>query len=397
MKLNKLTLIIALTSFAFTNDAISATLLKANDFMGSKLRGFNIGLIENHNDAYYKELKQSNANIVRVIIPFERCAVTAEQMKAAQEKAKDAESADALEKAMMPEPPCTYQVSKETEAKFKNLLIKAVENNFYVLPAASFEQRTPGDFWFTSKLQQGMSEAWQEFAKNHENNTVIAGYDLMNSPNGTGLPANSNVSDYWNQGAGFLIKAIRKVDTKHPIIVTMAPYGQATSLKDFKPFDDKNIVYGINMYYPYDITMQGTSPTYEYRLPYPAGLEYGIQPNPTQPPKPINSKELRLHLQSAALFGITNKVPIIVSEFGIVHYAPDGSGFRYVSDATKIFEENGWSWIYQGFRVSKAMDPYIASDDPEDENRASNAPIIKVLTSYFSKNGNTNKNNNEEE
>lgn len=359
--------------------------VKAEDFSNNhKLRGFNIGVLDAHNDAYYNELSATKINSVRVILPFRRCSVETEQ---ANTKMKTpAKPEDVKADAVSPVPKCVYEISPENLEKFNALLKKGVEHNFYIITAAEFQQDPMGDFWTVPKLQQGMVEAWKGFADKYKDYSIIAAYDLMNNPPADGLPQGTNVSDYWKTGANYMIEGIRSVDKKHTIIFPMAPAGLPTAFKNFKPIDDKNVVYGLNMYYPLDVTMQGVSPAFSYRIPYPAGLEYGIQPIQGQPPRAIDINDLKLYLQDAGVFAKANNVPIIVSEFGIVHYAPNGSAFRYVSDVTRIFEDYGWSWMYQGFRISAAFDPFIASDNPEDTNRSSISPIMNVLTSYFSKN-----------
>lgn len=385
--MNKKLLSIGLFSCLMTFSSISSAALdfiSAKDFSDSnKLRGFNIGVVDTHNDNYYQELSATKINAVRVILPFRRCTAATEQ---ATEKKTPEKLEDVKADAVSPVPKCIYEVSPDNISKFESILKQAVVHKFYVIPAAEFQQDPMGDFWTVPKLQQGMVDAWKDFATKYKDHSIIAAYEIMNNPPADGLPQGTNVSDYWSKGGDYIIQGIRSVDKKHAIIFPMAPSGLPTSFKNFKPLADKNIVYGLNMYYPLDITMQGVNPSFSYRIPYPAGLEYGIQPIPGQPPRAIDINDLRLYLQDAGVFAKANNVPIIVSEFGIVHYAPNGSAFRYVSDVTKVFEEYNWSWMYQGFRISAAFDPYIASDDPEDTTRSSISPIMNVLTSYFGKN-----------
>lgn len=371
------------TSFSLLSaTAYAKDFLSAQDYTKSGLRGFNIGLLSEHDDAYYKELSATNANIVRVILPFNFC--TAKDMS--NQKIKVTEEKDISSAKLSPTPSCVYEVSSKNQDMLKKLLTAGTQYGFYVLPVGTFAQKTQGDFWTDAHLQQGMVDAWKNFAKQYKDYSTIAGYDLLYSPNNVGLPQGADPKKYWKQGATYMIKAIREVDKKHPVIFETTPYADPTTLSSFTPFDDDNIVYAFNMYYPYDITLQGTSESYGYRVPYPAGLEYGVQPFPDQPPRAIDIKDLRLYLKDAAVWGVNNKVPVLVTEFGIAHWAPNGSAFRYTSDVTKIFEENGWSWINQGFRINKAMDSYIASDDPNDTSRSPEAPVISVLKSVFKNN-----------
>lgn len=381
IKLSKI-LLLASSLSLMSATTYAKDFLSAQDYNKSGLRGFDIGVLSEHDSSYYQELSDTKANIVRVIVPFNYCSAPDVSKKTIKVSSESDISADNVS----PTPSCVYQVTDQNKKMLKDLLTAGTTYGFYVLPVASFEQKTQGDFWTDAHLQEGMVNAWKTFANNYKDYSTIAGYDLLYSPNSIGLPQGADVKKYWTQGANYIIKAIRTVDNKHPVIFETAPYADPTTLSSFTPFKDKNVVYAFNMYYPYDVTLQGTSEQYGYRLPYPAGLEYGIQPFPDQPPRVIDLQDLRLYLKDAALWGNTNKVPIIVTEFGIAHWAPNGSAFRYTSDVTKIFEENGWSWINQGFRVNKAMDPFIASDDPNNTTRTPEAPVITVLKDLFKNN-----------
>lgn len=49
-----------------------------------------------------------------------------------------------------------------------------------------------------------------------------------------------------------------------------------------------------------------------------------------------------------------------------------------------MFKENGFSWMYQGFRINQAMDPYIASENKDAIERSSSAPMISLLSELMS-------------
>lgn len=99
--MNKKLLSIGLFSCLMTFSSISSAALdfiSAKDFSDSnKLRGFNIGIVDTHNDNYYQELSATKINAVRVILPFRRCTAATEQTteKKTPEKLEDVK-ADAV-------------------------------------------------------------------------------------------------------------------------------------------------------------------------------------------------------------------------------------------------------------------------------------------------------------
>lgn len=345
--------------------------LSADDFRNSGIKGFNIGVIADHDDGYYKELKETGANAVRVILPFSRCEQTA------QINDKPTDVSQIQSQAL--EPKCVYKVKKETLTSLNNLLKKAASDNFYVIVVGSFEQNPVGDYWTSKKLQQGISQAWERLAEIYKDNNRIAAFDIFNTPNAAGLNNPAKVQEFWKAGASNIIAHIREIDSKRTVIYQV-PYGDALVADKLTPMEDSNVVYGFDMYYPYAITFQGMSKEYPERLTYPLGQEFNLDPFNDGKPRAINADELKLYLSRVAKFSKDNKVPVIISGFGIVHYAPNGSGYRYIQDVAAIFKENGFSWMYEGFRVNQAMDPYIASDDPNAIERSSSAPMISLLT-----------------
>lgn len=345
-----------------------------NDFKSGSVKGFNIGVIADHDADYYKELKETGANTVRVIIPFSKCEQTT-QVNGVPEDVSQVQS-DALG------PKCVYKVNQNFIESFNKLIKQAQQDNFKIIVVGSFEQNPVGDYWTSKKLQKGISIAWQRFAEIYKNENRIAAYDIFNMPNATGLNNPQKVQEYWRSGASDIITHIRDIDSKR-VIIYQVPYGDALVADKLQPLEDNNIVYGFDMFYPYAITFQGMSSQYSERLTYPLGQEFNLDPFNDGHPRAINSDDLKLYLSRVAKFSKDNNVPIIISNFGIVHYAPNGSAYRYVQDLTSIFKENNFSWMYQGFRVNQAMDPYIAGDNPQSIERSSSAPIISLLSDLF--------------
>ena len=47
-----------------------------DNFRNGNIKGFDIGVIADHDEGYYQELKEAGAKTVRVIIPFSKCSQT---------------------------------------------------------------------------------------------------------------------------------------------------------------------------------------------------------------------------------------------------------------------------------------------------------------------------------
>lgn len=346
-----------------------------DNFRNGNIKGFNIGVIADHDEGYYQELKEAGAKTVRVIIPFSKCSQTI-QVDDTPEDVSQIQS-----KSL--EPKCIYKVNNNVISSFNKLLSQAKKDNFNIIVVGDFEQNPQGDYWTSKKLQQGISIAWQRFAEIYKNENKIAAYDIFNNPNAIGLNNPQKVQDFWLYGASNIVQHIREVDSSR-VIIYQVPYGDPLVADKIKPLEDKNIVYGFDMFYPYQITFQGMSPQYNERLSYPLGQEFRLDPFGDGNIRAINIDDIRLYLSRVNKFSKDNNVPILISSFGIVHYAPNRSGYRYIQDVTTVFKENGFSWMYQGFRINQAMDPYIASENKDAIERSSSAPMISLLSELMS-------------
>lgn len=360
----------AFSLFSQNNETVNA-------FKSGNIKGFNIGVLAEHDAGYYKELKETGAKTIRVIIPFSKCEQTT-QINDAPEDVSQIQSKSI-------EPKCIYKIDKKTVESFNKLLKQANQDNFNIIVVGNFEQNPQGDYWTSNKLQKGISIAWQRFSEIYKNENKIIAYDIFNNPNAVGLNDSQKVQEYWIKGASDIIRHIREVDTNR-VIIYQVPYGDALVADKIKPLEDNKIVYGFDMYYPYAITFQGMNQTYNERFSYPLGQEFNLDPFGDGKPRAIDIDDLRLYLSRVSNFSKDNNVPIIISSFGIVHYAPNRSGYRYIQDVTTIFKENNFSWMYQGFRVNQAMDPFIASENPNGIERSSSAPMISLLTEIFTGN-----------
>lgn len=119
----------------------------------------------------------------------------------------------------------------------------------------------PGqDIWSFSygpEEQQQTADLWKSLAARYKDETIIAGYDLLNEPNQ--IPP-SVYQAYMQK----VVDAIREVDVNHLIIVE-AINGYTP---EFVTVDDDNIMYDFHFYHPIDLTHENTGGSLDTG-PYP--------------------------------------------------------------------------------------------------------------------------------
>ena len=340
--------------FAWPFSSNNAGYVNASDFNNGNIKGFDIGAVQSeYNKNYMDEIKTTGANVVRLIVPFEFCTPVNDQM------------------------PCIYHVSDENIKKVENASKVFGQNKIKVIVSAYFYQKSKGDFWKNKMLQTGMSDAWKKFAEQISNDKNIAALDLYYAPDEAGMVNPYKISQLWSVAGYNLIKSIRTVD-KHHAIIFQVPDGSPDNIKNLQNMDDDDLVYGFDMFYPNQITLQGISSQYSNVLPYPLGAEYNIDTDHSGSAKIINKDALQEYLKPIYDFKQASH-NVFISSWGIVHYAPDGSAYRYINDVLSIFDQYKLSWAYYGFRINKNMDPFIFGTDINDTARSPESPLISSL------------------
>lgn len=139
----------------------------------------------------------------------------------------------------------------------------AKANGIYIIlnmhvPQGGFQSNGDGlALWNNSANQARLKALWKEIARRYQNETQIAGYDLVNEP-----VVSSSLSQ-WTDLASQLVSEIRKVDQNHLIIVerlngVKGNWTTYASLNFFK-INDPNIMYTFHFYSPIEYSHQLTS------------------------------------------------------------------------------------------------------------------------------------------
>ena len=330
-----LTLIMALPAIAQE--------ITANDFRNSRFRGFNIDGVRNgRSEVDLDALAKTGANMVRIGVPLKRCSDCA-----------------------------SYDIAQPDLATLDTLINALATRSIYVLLVLVPMGDERGPFWTSPSLQESFIDQWKILAARYKDSPNVAGFDLLNEP----VPPGRTYSDrqsMWLAYAETLGKEIRTVDPSRVLIVESAPDATASSFSTMRPLLLDNVVYSFHSYSPFALTHQGVVKEASELMTYG-----------TTPDRDVSPQKLFRLLAIVDAFASKHNVPVLVGEFSIVKWAPQGSAKRYISDSLYYFEAKGWSWMYHDFRGWPGWDAEI---DAKLTRRSVDAPVIRILRAKMSKN-----------
>lgn len=318
--------------------------ISADDFRNSRFRGFNLDGIRNNgrSEVDLDALAKTGANMVRIGVPLKRCGACV-----------------------------SYDLAHPDLATLDRLINALAKRSIYVLIVLVPGGDERGPFWTSPALQASFIDQWKILAARYKDSPNVAGFDLLNEP----VPPGRTYADrqsQWLAYAETLGKEIRTVDPSRVLIVESAPDATASSFSTMRPLLLDNVVYSFHSYSPFALTHQGVAEEASELMTYG-----------TTPDMDVNPQKLFRLLAIVQDFASKHNVPVLVGEFSIVKWAPQGSAKRYISDSLYYFEAKGWSWMYHDFRGWPGWDAEI---DTEFTKRSANAPVIKILRAKMLKN-----------
>lgn len=219
----------------------------------------------------------------------------------------------------------------------------------------------------SEELAAEFIEAWRRIARRYRGNPVIYGYDLINEPNQR-RPCKIDYLTLQYQAA----QAIREIDPDTPICIAASNWNGPRAFAFLHPLPLKNLIYNVHMYHPLRYTHQGVGGTW-IRKTWP-GVFYG---------KKWDKEVMRGYLAPVREFQRKYGARIVMSEFGVIRWAPNGAD--YLRDLLEIAEEYGWDWCYHAYREWSGWSAEH-SDDRGSETPDLNNPRLKVLLEHFRKN-----------
>jgi len=223
----------------------------------------------------------------------------------------------------------------------------------------------------SENIDRILLKVWAQIAARYKDRSDFVLYEILNEPHG--------ISDErWGEIQGMAIETIRKIDTKHTIIVGGTDYNSIGKLTSIPQYADKNLIYTFHFYDPYLFTHQGASwggpplLTGLAGLPFPAdrgrmpkipaeykgtwiegSLNYSYMDDATP-------AKLYSTLDKAVEFSNARKAPVFCGEFGVYLIqsppADRAKWYKTVSGALDRRNISRASWDYfGGFGIFKTQ------------------------------------------
>ncbi len=212
-----------------------------------------------------------------------------------------------------------------------------------------------------ASVETPLTKVWQQMAERYKNRSNYIYFEILNEPHG--------IDDkIWSDIQGRVIDEIRKMDTKHTLIVGPANWNSYQNLSKMTVYKDNNLLYTFHFYDPFMFTHQGASwntPSMEplKNVPFPYNenwkptidetfkgtwVENGLN-NYKNDGTVQKVKEL---IDIAVKFKDTNKVNIFCGEFGVYDkYSNNTHRVLWYKVVCNYLEKNkiAWTiWDYHG-------------------------------------------------
>jgi len=230
--------------------------------------------------------------------------------------------------------------------------------------------------WNDPDLQRRYRDLWKAIASRYADETIIAGYDLLNEPH----PASSTTdaigdNQQWKSLAQQVVNDIREVDRNHLIIVEAVNWIDDGTISGWSPevlenfqflVDDDNVMYDFHFYFPFDYVFAAAPDRYPSatRVPSMEGR------------RAVFDKDyLENEIQAICRFSSANNVPMNFGEWCGPAIEQDG-GLEYASDLISLFDQYHINWTFWSI-----LDLY--TNDSEMKDRHLIHDRLGIFKNYF--------------
>lgn len=199
---------------------------------------------------------------------------------------------------------------------------------------------------------QILLKVWAQMAEHYKNTSNKIYFEVLNEPHG--------ITDaLWNSIQLEVVRAIRKIDTKHTLIVGPASWNSYNNLKNMPVYADDNLIYTFHFYDPFIFTHQGASwsgmndlggipfPYKKEKMPeFPESMKshwsYGAY-NDYSNKGTID--EVHRLIDIAIAFQKQRNVPIYCGEFGVYdENSPNDDRTFWYKVVSEYFKTNNIAW-----------------------------------------------------
>ena len=230
------------------------------------------------------------------------------------------------------------------------------------LPGARWSQmnddRTDPRLWSSADFQKQAADCWHDLAARLKGHPALVGYDPLNEPHPAralkGLSLSGKEYSTWHESAKgtpadlnafnrSMVKAIRAVDPKIPILLESDDYGSPEKFPYLDPINDPAVLYSFHYYAPYEYTSYKENKgkyAYPERMPV-----WGSEP------WPFTSADLNAIMEPVATWAKKHNVPanrIIAAEFGCERV--NAGATSYLRDVVKLLNGEKWHWAFYSYR-----------------------------------------------
>ncbi len=227
----------------------------------------------------------------------------------------------------------------------------------------AFKERETNDIWKKkADNRKRFLKIWEFFAARYRKEPHII-YEPLNEPV-------APRDELWIGLAKDAVKAIRKHDKKHWIVIESNLWGQIATFKKMKRFSDKKIIYSFHFYDPLLITHQLAEwcsfykfNLYRRNVDYPgrpedvAGLKEELEKKDNsfasffvEQDKYWDKSELEKLILNTVRFKEKYKVPVLCGEFGCIAKATPATRKNWTRDVIEIFKKYGISYTYWNYK-----------------------------------------------
>lgn len=347
---------------------VAGQYLTARHFGSGHLRGFSKGLFSSNSDM--DALKATGANLVRLWVKMDTVVGGNSYI---------------------------WRVA-DTALLRSNINYLTAMGGVYMIITVDVRPNDVGQiYWGTSAraiaYRTSIASKWKALANVWKSNKMIAAFDIVNEPRGSG-GYNFNYAEvirFQQQ----ILDSIRTVDSNHVVAIEVE---NNDMLAKFIPLPDTNLIYSPHGYSPMNITHQGIAP-HTVRNKYPT-----ITPTSNQ--GVFGKTELSKQHDGPRAMANRFHVPIWYGEFGCASWAPLNDAGKWSStewgnDNISLIEAEGFSWAYLAWRPVAIWDPEIPQtfwnsftftnasptanpgSDVYASARSDTAPTIVMLKGWF--------------
>ncbi|MFA9391724.1 MAG: cellulase family glycosylhydrolase [Prolixibacteraceae bacterium] len=230
-----------------------------------------------------------------------------------------------------------------------------------ILDNHTFDSATDTD----PKVGEILIKVWPQMAAHYLNTSNKIYFEVLNEPHG--------ISDaLWNSIQQEVITAIRKVDSKHTIVVGPASWNSYNNLQNMPKYSDDNLIYTFHFYDPFLFTHQGASwtdmtdltgvpfPYVADKMPaFPASLKgTWIESSYNDYKNTGTITEVHRLIDIADKFQNERNVPLLCGEFGVYDVnSPDEDRTYWYGVVREYLESKNIAWTiwdyHGGFGIYK--------------------------------------------